>query len=155
MGACDNSFFVRLMVSLQYGFLSILTGHGLQVTQIAINSWGRDKMAAIFQTTFSKAFSWMKTCEFLLKLHWSFFPKCQVDNIPVLVPIVMIRLSTHIYASMGLNESTVLRKKYVVLVSFAVGCFLPFNLAHAIHGYFNDTGVTIRISIAQAQYPKN
>ena len=25
---------------------------------------GRDKMAAIFQTTFSKAFSWMKMCDF-------------------------------------------------------------------------------------------
>ena len=29
-----------------------------------INFWGRDKMAAIFQTTFSNEFSWMKMYEF-------------------------------------------------------------------------------------------
>ena len=35
--------------------------------------WGRDKMAAIFQTTFSNGFSWMKMYEFLLTFHWSLF----------------------------------------------------------------------------------
>ena len=35
--------------------------------------WGWDKMAAIFQTTFSNAFSWMKTNEFRLRFHWSLF----------------------------------------------------------------------------------
>ena len=30
-------------------------------------------MTAIFQTTFSNAFSWMKTYEFLLRFHWSCF----------------------------------------------------------------------------------
>ena len=33
---------------------------------------GRDKMPAIFQTTFSKAFSWMKCMDF----HWNFFEVC-------------------------------------------------------------------------------
>ena len=35
--------------------------------------WGRDKMAAISQTTFSNAFSWTKMYEFLLRFHWSLF----------------------------------------------------------------------------------
>ena len=35
--------------------------------------WGRDKMAAIFQKTFSNTFSWMKMYEFQSKFHWSLF----------------------------------------------------------------------------------
>ena len=38
-----------------------------------LTHWGRDKMAAIFQTTLSNAFSWMKMLEFRLKYHWSLF----------------------------------------------------------------------------------
>ena len=38
-----------------------------------LTHWGRDKMAAIFQTTFSNGFSWMKMFEFRLKCHWSLF----------------------------------------------------------------------------------
>ena len=40
--------------------------------------WGRDKMAAIFQTTFSNACSWMKMYEFRLRFHWSFFPRVKL-----------------------------------------------------------------------------
>ena len=35
--------------------------------------WRREKMTAIFQTTFSHAFSWMKMYEFWSKFHWSLF----------------------------------------------------------------------------------
>ena len=38
-----------------------------------LTHWGRDKMAAIFQTTFSNAFSRMKMCEFRLRFHWILF----------------------------------------------------------------------------------
>ena len=34
-----------------------------------------DKMAAISQTIFSDAFSWMKRCAFWSKCHWSLFPR--------------------------------------------------------------------------------
>ena len=34
-------------------------------------------MAAIFQTTFSSAFSWMKMFEFRFIYHWSLFPRAQ------------------------------------------------------------------------------
>ena len=40
--------------------------------------WGREKMAAIFQTTFSYAFSWMKILKFRLRFHWSLFPRVQL-----------------------------------------------------------------------------
>ena len=44
----------------------------------ALTHWGRAKMASIFQTTFSNAFSWMKTYEFRLGFHWSLFPGVQL-----------------------------------------------------------------------------
>ena len=37
--------------------------------QTFLTHWGRDKMAAIFQTTFSNVFSWMKMYEFRLRFH--------------------------------------------------------------------------------------
>ena len=40
--------------------------------------WGRDKMAAIFQTTFSNAFSWIKMYEFRLRFHWSLLLRVQL-----------------------------------------------------------------------------
>ena len=43
-----------------------------------LTHWGRDKMAAIFQTTFWNAFSWMKMYEFQLKFHWSLFLRVQL-----------------------------------------------------------------------------
>ena len=50
--------------------------------------WDQDKMATIFQMTFSNAFSWMKIYWFLLRFHWSLFPKCPTENIPALVQIM-------------------------------------------------------------------
>ena len=52
-----------------------------QITRIPNNistHWGRDKMATIFQTIFSNAFSWTKTCEFRLRFHWSLFLRLQL-----------------------------------------------------------------------------
>ena len=48
------------------------------ITESPFTHWGRDKMAAIFQTTFSNAFSWMKMFKFLLRFHWSLFPRVQL-----------------------------------------------------------------------------
>ena len=47
-------------------------GPGLQ-DRFVINSSCLDKMAAISQTIFSDAFSWMKSFVFWLKFHWSLF----------------------------------------------------------------------------------
>ena len=44
----------------------------------SLTHWGRDKMAAISQTTLSTPFLWMKMFEFRLKFHWSWFPRVQL-----------------------------------------------------------------------------
>ena len=43
-----------------------------------LTHWGRERMAAILQTTFSNALSWMIIYEFRLKFHWSLFPRFQL-----------------------------------------------------------------------------
>ena len=43
-----------------------------------LTHWGRDKMAAVAQTTLSNALSWMKMLEFLLRFHWSLFLRIQL-----------------------------------------------------------------------------
>ena len=48
-----------------------------------LTHWGRDKMNAISQKTFSNAFSWMKMFEFWLDLK--FVPKGPINNTPALV----------------------------------------------------------------------
>ena len=77
---------------------------------LPLTHWGRDKMAAIFQTTYSNAFSQMKTYELRSKFHCSFVPRGPINNIPALIQItvwhrpgdkplsesLMTRLSTHI-----------------------------------------------------------
>ena len=50
----------------------------LRLIEHILTHWNRHKMTAIFQTTFSNAFSWMKTCEFRLKCHWSLFLRVQL-----------------------------------------------------------------------------
>ena len=42
-----------------------------------LTHWGRDKMAAVSQTTLSNAFSWMKMLEFRFKFHLSLFLRVQ------------------------------------------------------------------------------
>ena len=49
-----------------------------------LTPWGRDKMAAIFQTTFSNAFSWRKKMykiwliSKIRVIHWSLLPRVQL-----------------------------------------------------------------------------
>ena len=45
---------------------------------IPLTYWGRDKMAAVSQTTLSNAFSWVKIFEFRLRFHWSLFLRVQL-----------------------------------------------------------------------------
>ena len=48
----------------------------LGLSQSMHRDW--DKMATIFQTTFSIAFSWMKIYKFRLRFHWHLFPRVQL-----------------------------------------------------------------------------
>ena len=45
-----------------------------------LTHWGRDKMAAISQPTFSNLFSWMKMLELRLKFHWSLLLMHSVES---------------------------------------------------------------------------
>ena len=65
--------------------------HSLNKHKGELTHWGREKMAAISQTTLSSAFSWMKLSEFRSKFHWSFFPKSPTDNILALFQIMAWR----------------------------------------------------------------
>ena len=47
-------------------------------SSVHLTHWGRDKMAAIFQTTLSNGFSWMKMFKFRLRFHWSLLPRVQL-----------------------------------------------------------------------------
>ena len=67
------------------------SGHGWRITSPSFTWWGAvpymqntslvnlplDKMAAISQTIFSGAFSWMKSFVFWLKFYWSLFLRVQ------------------------------------------------------------------------------
>ena len=43
-----------------------------------LTHWTRNKLYTISQTTFSNAFSWMKTNEFRLRFHWTLFLRVQL-----------------------------------------------------------------------------
>ena len=55
-----------------YIFAFLLHIH-LAVYRCMLTHWGRDKMTAIFQTTFWNGFSWMKMYFYRLKFHWNLF----------------------------------------------------------------------------------
>ena len=63
-------------------------------------------MAAIFQTTFSSPFSWMKMLEFRFQFHWDLFLGGVIDNNSALVQVMAWRRTVywHIYASLGEDE---------------------------------------------------
>ena len=85
-----------------------------------LTRWGRERMTAISQTTFSDAFSWMKIFEFRLKFHWSLFPRVQLTIVQHWFRqwLGADQATSHylnqwwldyrrIYASLGLNELTI------------------------------------------------
>ena len=88
-----------------------------------LTHWGRDKMDAISQTTFSSAFSWMKIFEFRWKFHWSLFLRVQLTIFQHWFRYWLgaVQATSHylnqwwlvywrIYASLGLNELTYMHK---------------------------------------------
>ena len=73
-------------------YITCMVIYTITLITFALAHWGRDKMAAVSQTTLSNAFSWMKMLEFRLRFHWSLFLKWLIY--------------WRIYASLGLNELT-------------------------------------------------
>ena len=90
-----------------------------------LTHWGRDKMAAVSQTTLSNAFSWMKMLEF--RLRFKFVPKGPINNIPALVQIMAWRrsgdkpLSEPMMASL-LTHICVTRPQWVKVMTWPVRC---------------------------------
>ena len=70
----------------------VLAGWGkhIRLEYPILTHWGRDKMAAISQTMFSNAFSWMKMW-ISLQSSLKFVPKGLINNIPSLVQIMAWR----------------------------------------------------------------
>ena len=79
-----------------------------------LTHWGRDKMAAISQTTHTNAFSWIKMLEIWLIFHWSLFlmVKSTILHHWFWKWLGADQATSHylnqwcIYASLGLNELT-------------------------------------------------
>ena len=85
--------------------------------QEELTHWGRDKITAIWQTTFSNAFSWMKMYECLLRFHWNLFLRFELtifhhwfrkwlgaDHATSQYLNQWWLVNWRIYASLGLNE---------------------------------------------------
>ena len=70
----------------------MITSHLTFVWNQDLTHWGRDKMVAIFQTTFSNAFCLMKMYEFRLRFYWNVVPMGPVINIPALLQRMAWRL---------------------------------------------------------------
>ena len=76
-------FWIRLPCDFQGIIHKKNLGHVIQrLKPRDCNTWlthlPLDKVAAISQTTFSSAFSWMKRFGFLFKIHWNLFPSVQL-----------------------------------------------------------------------------
>ena len=69
----------------------MVMGMRMDDRQYILTHWGQDKMAAISQTTFSNAFSWMKTFKFQLQFHWSLFPRVQMTIFQTCQPLRILR----------------------------------------------------------------
>ena len=65
--------------------------HYKNSTEERLTHWGRDKIAAISQATFSKAFAWTKMYEFSLKISLKFVPEARINNNTALVQIMAWR----------------------------------------------------------------
>ena len=59
-------------------YLAIRFGSYWSSNKAVLTHWGRDKMAAFCQTTFSNAFSSLKMYKFWLKFHWRLFLRLQL-----------------------------------------------------------------------------
>ena len=92
MASLDHNELTLLMLEEEYS--SLFGQYHACWSSASLTHWGRDKMAAVSQTTLSNAFSWMKMLEFELRFHWSLFLRVQLQqcsNIPALVQIMAWR----------------------------------------------------------------
>ena len=115
--------------------------------------WGRDKLDAISQTTFSSAFSSLKMFGFQLKFHWSFFLWLQLTIFQQLFSYRLgaVQTTSHylnqwwldyrrIYASLGLNELKKVQQENKLLYFIGDYNIKLLNVdSHSLTADFNDT----------------
>ena len=75
--------FILIQISMDFILSDILNSKSYlaDTKRVISHCWthgGRDKMAVIFQTTFSDAFPWMKMHAFYLKFNWNSFLRVQL-----------------------------------------------------------------------------
>ena len=112
---------------------------------IILTHWGRDKMAAISQTMFSNAFSWMKIYQFRLGFHWSLFPRVQLTISQQMFRLWLgaVQATSHylnqwwlvyrrIYASFGLNELNAWVYVKALIFRFALSLKSPTDKTWAV-----------------------
>ena len=101
---CENPYVRCVSISTWYAPI-----HGIVSTILSketrLTHWSRDKMASIFQTTFSNAFYWMKMYEFSLK----FVRKVRISNIPALFQIMAWRRYAYMRCSASMSQCHLLR----------------------------------------------
>ena len=111
-----------------------------------LTHWGRGKMDAISQTTFSNEFSWMKMYEYRLKFHWNLFLRVQLTIFQHWFRYWLgaVQATSHylnqwwliywrIYASLGLNELS-----SVVLIRYARNFILSYYMINRTGGILFD-----------------
>ena len=112
---------------------------------IILTHWGRDKMAAISQTMFSNAFSWMKIYKFRLGFHWSLFPRVQLTISQHWFRLWLDAVQAtsnylnqwwlvyrRIYASFGLNELNAWVYVKALIFRFALSLKSPTDKTRAV-----------------------
>ena len=102
----DNYTFIKYTAKRKFRILEIWKRHsnlplfslsssnwnffviGIISHNIFLTHWGRGKMVAFSQMTFSHAFSWMRKYEFQLTFHWSLFLRFKLTIFQYLVQIM-------------------------------------------------------------------
>ena len=106
-------FYFQLILD-EVAAIEALTGVGILRIYMTIiylsTQWDREKIPAVFQTTFSNAFSRMKVYEFRFKFHLSLFLSVQLTitqpwfRQPTKIWTIDGSVYWRIYASLDLNE---------------------------------------------------
>ena len=73
--ATENIYMTLALFRPGFGYIGFIPR--LHSITTILTHWSRNNMAAIFLTTFSNEFSWMKMHKFRLRFHWSLFPRVQ------------------------------------------------------------------------------
>ena len=95
----------HILKASESGTMETVDDRGGRHNASVLKDWGRDKMAAIFQTTYSNAFSWMEIFKLQLTIfqHW-FIYWLGADQATSHYPNQWKSAYSCIYASLCLNE---------------------------------------------------